>query len=984
MTPQDFVRKWRTSNLREDQASQTHFNDLCAMLGEPSPAEADPAGTWYCFEAGAKKTGGGDGWADVWKKGCFAWEYKGKHKDLNLAFAQLQRYAIALQNPPLLVVSDMDTIRVHTNFTNTVEEIHCITLDDLLKEESRRLLKAAFVDPEALKPGTTREQLTEEAAAEFANLAQSLHARGYEPRRVAHFINKVLFCLFAEDIGILPQRLFTRLLEASARRPERFHEMAQRLFAAMKDGGDFDLEVIEWFNGGLFADDEAFPLDREHVELLRRIARLDWSAVEPAIFGTLFERGLDPSKRSQLGAHYTDRGSIMRIVEPVVLEPLRTEWARVRAEVDELLDAPSDGNSATAVTPDIRLDWTLSREQVREMSRAMHRPSARAAVTKRIARAKEKCREFLYKLQNVRVLDPACGSGNFLYLALRGLKDLERQVLDEIEQLGLQPMMPAVGPQCVMGIEINPYAAELARITVWIGQIQWMLNNGFGLARNPILQSLDQISCRDALLDDDGNEAEWPPADFIVGNPPFLGDKKMISELGEQYASSLRRTYKGRVPGGADLVTYWYHKAWNAVAGGKAEAAGLVATNSIRGGQNRRVLDRICAEGEIFEAWSDEPWVVEGAAVRVSILCFSKKQQRRTVRLNGAEASAIHADLTGVTHEQKATNLTTVRPLPENAGVIFMGTTKVGAFDVDGTQAREWLTAPGNPNRCPNSDVIRPWANSMDVTRRWADKWIVDFGATRTEAEAELYEAPFEYVSRAVKPERMKNRRNSYARLWWLHGEPRPAMRQALAPLRRYIATPSVAKHRVFVFLNRIVLPDHQLFAICREDYTTFGILHSRFHEAWSLRLGTSLEDRPRYTPTTTFETFPFPDGLTPNVPAPLYANDARALAIATAAKKLDDLRESWLNPRDLILCVPEVVPGFPDRVMAKDEQAAAELRKRTLTNLYNARPMWLVHAHRDLDAAVARAYGWPENISEDDALRELSKLNCERARAFR
>jgi type II restriction/modification system DNA methylase subunit YeeA len=270
--------------------------------------------------------------------------------------------------------------------------------------------------------------------------------------------------------------------------------------------------------------------------------------------------------------------------------------------------------------------------------------------------------------------------------------------------------------------------------------------------------------------------------------------------------------------------------------------------------------------------------------------------------------------------------------------------------------------------------------NGMDVTRLPADKWIVDFGWHMDEEEAALFETPFSYIREKVKPEREKNNRETYRRFWWRHVESRQGMWAALAGRPRYIVTPTVAKHRLFVWLDVPVCPDHQLIVIARDDDTTFGILHSRFHEAWALRLGTSLEDRPRYTPSTTFETFPFPEGLTPNIPTCAYASDPRAVKIADAAKRLNELRKAWLNPPDLVKRVPEVVPGFPDRILPLDDAAAAILRKRTLTNLYNERSAWLANAHRDLDAAVAAAYGWPSDISEDDALARLFALNQSRA----
>jgi hypothetical protein len=327
-------------------------------------------------------------------------------------------------------------------------------------------------------------------------------------------------------------------------------------------------------------------------------------------------------------------------------------------------------------------------------------------------------------------------------------------------------------------------------------------------------------------------------------------------------------------------------------------------------------------------------------------------------------------------------NLTVAGRLFENNNVCFHGVKKIGSFDIDGASARGWLLAPVNANGKANSQVLMPVWNGADVMRRPNDRWIIDFGMGVSERDSSLFEAPFEYVKSVVWPERKGNRNSNLVREWWLLGGPRPALRRPMSQLERVIATPALSKHRVFVWIPKRVLPDAQLMVTTRDDDTTFGILHSRFHEAWSLRLGTSLEDRPRYTPTTTFETFPFPEGLTPNIPAKDYADDPRAIAIAKAAKRLDELRNAWLNPPDLIDIVPEVVPGYPDRILPKNDEAAAILKKRTLTNLYNQRPQWLADAHRDLDAAVAAAYGWPADISEEEALAKLLALNLARAGA--
>jgi type II restriction/modification system DNA methylase subunit YeeA len=476
-------------------------------------------------------------------------------------------------------------------------------------------------------------------------------------------------------------------------------------------------------------------------------------------------------------------------------------------------------------------------------------------------------------------------------------------------------------------------------------------------------------------------EAAWPEAEFIVGNPPFLGTKKLIGELGANYAETIRSIFDGRVSRFSDLVCWWFEKARAQIASGKAERAGLVATNSIRGGKNRIALERVATDLSIFEAWSDEPWVVEGAAVRVSIICFAETKEPKM--LDGTAVASINSDLTA------GTNLPLAKRLGENHGTSFVGTVKAGKFDVPGDLARSWLRAPINPNGRPNSDVVRPWYNTLDVVREQRDSWVVDFDET-PKMDAAFYGDPFQHVTREVKPKREKVRRKTYREHWWQFAEPCTAMKQAVARTgSRYVATPTVAKHRVFVWLASGIQADHQLVAIARDDDTVFGILHSRFHEAWSLRLGTSLEDRPRYTPTTTFETYPFPEGLTPNIPATSYADDPRAQRVAAAATTLDEKRRAWLNPANLVDIVPEIVPTaapgeapvkYPDRIVPKSDEAAAALKKRTLTKLYNERPQWLQDLHDTLDRAVAAAYGWPEDISTEAALERLLALNLERS----
>ena len=968
MQAQEFIRKWGPGGpaheLNERAGAQAHFIDLCRVLGVPEPADPDD----YCFERGVIKTGSAatrtDGYADVWKRGHFAWEYKAPGKNLDGALRQLMMYALPLESPPLLVVSDRLRIEVHTHFTGTPSERHAFLIEEMGRPDVQQRLRALWESPESYRPRRSNRDITEEAARTFAATADRLRASGVPAGDVSHFLTQCLFCFFAEDVGLLPARLFERLVGVDID-PGRMRVQLGKLFEAMREGGLFGVDAVPWFNGGLFASIAVPPLVEADVAALKAASALNWSAIDPSIFGTLFERGLDPSKRSQLGAHYTDPATILRLVEPVVQRPLLAEWQAHRAGIEKAL-----GRS-------------------RKHGDKAYRDAQAAFVG------------FLERLKGYRVLDPACGSGNFLYLALKCLKDIEHQVNLEAEALGLGRQHDVTGPHNVLGIELNEYAAELARVTVWIGELQWRIQRGYAFKTRPVLEPLDHIECRDAVLGADGAEAVWPRADAVVGNPPFVGDKKMRSELGDAYTEALRAAYKGRVPGGADLVCYWFERARGQIERGELLRAGLVATNSIRGGANRAVLDAIVDATRIFEAWSDEAWVNDGAAVRVSLVAMGHSPQAPV--LDGKAVERIPADLAD--HGGAVVDLTQARALATNRRCAFIGGMKKGLFDVPGSLAREWLQLP-NPNRQSNAVVLQPWLNGLDITRRPADNWIIDFGIDRSESDASLFELPFSHALHVVKPARDDVRNELERSRWWLHARPAPDLRSAVSSLKRFIATARVAKHRLFVWLEMPVIVDGQLVATARTDEATFGALHSRFHELWSLRLGTSLEDRPRYTPTTCFETFPFPAGLTPAdtahqrteaidggvlIPAGL-AEPVRshAEAIARAAQRLVALRDAWLNPPEWTERIPEVTPlgmdssPYPDRIVARPG-FEKEVAKRTLTNLYNQRPAWLAQAHEALDTAVAAAYGWRDytnTMPDDEILRRLLALNLARAGA--
>jgi type II restriction/modification system DNA methylase subunit YeeA len=813
MTAAEFKKKWARYQGKETSAYQGHFDDLCRLLGLPTPAEADPSGSdFFCFQKRVVKdaelfelheTPDSDpaerGFADVWKKGCFAWEYKGKKKNLDEAYKQLLRYRESLLNPPLLVVCDFERYLVKTNFNGTVQEVHEFTNDQIDRPENLRILRALFTDPDFLKPQRTTAQVTKDLAKQIAEVARSLQGRESveladaksrkevnvaqkKNLRIARFLNRIVFCFFAEDTGLLPKNLFTEIAKAGIDDPQLFAETLEKLFAVMATGGTFGKDKIRHFNGHLFEEATVFELTEPELRQLAGAGEADWQFIEPSIMGTLFERALDENQRAQLGAHYTSEADIKTLVEPVLMQPLRREWSELKGKLA---------------------------------------PACRKG--KGVAADRDRLAAFQKKLCSVTVLDPACGSGNFLYVSLHLLLSLEKEVVTFATQLGFS-LKPQVSVQQLKAIEINPYAFELAQVSVQIGYLQWRRDNGFDNDRTPVLQNLDGFQNEDALLvphfrnkarslkeaqagehaGDDAlkfyTERDWPEAEIIVGNPPFLGGSKLWEELGRHYQKELWKIYEGRVPGSADLCCYWFEKSRNQIELGQCKRAGLLATQGIRGGANREVLKRIREAGDIFFAESDRKWILGGAMVHVSMVGFDDGTQKER-SLDGAKVQQINANLTA------NSDTTEAKPLLSNYRISFQGSQKIGPFDIPVGTAIEWLTAP-NSHGHPNSDALRPSRNGIDLARRPRDGWMIDFGTEMSIEEAALYEQPFQYAVEFVKPERDKNNREAYRKYWWRHGEPRVAMRAALAPLERYFATPEVAKHAVFSWLQSGVLPD--------------------------------------------------------------------------------------------------------------------------------------------------------------------------------
>ena len=544
MHPQEFVAKWQNITFGEKQASQEMFLDICALVDHPTPVSLGNPEV-FTFEKWVP-----GGFADAYLEDHFGWEFKGSDSDLDGALNQLLRYQVHLKTPPLLIVSSFQTIRIQTNFPGMATERYDIPVSLLDQKEHLGKFKWAFHAPVEFRPNRTLDAATKETADLFFAIVQDMEEHVDDPEKLARYLNQIVFCLYAEDADLLPNGLFSRIVRQHNHDANTFDQAVRSLFDQMAkvDGGLFGADRVNYFNGDLFNSVDTVLFSDVALYHLDQAARKDWRNIEPSIFGTLFERALDASKRSQLGAHYTGAADIELVVEPVVMDPLRREWETAQQEVNALADT---GNEIAAR---VRLE------------------------------------AFQDRLASVKVLDPACGSGNFLYTALRSLLDLEKRVIDFNDARSWDEMIPRVQPNQMLGLEINPYATELARTALWIGYIQWHLANGIHYRRTPILTPMDTIRQTDAILANgdtyNPHEAEWPAAEFIIGNPPFLGSKRLRYELGDEYVDTLFQVYRGRVSAEADFVCYWFERARAGLEYGYSNRAGLLATQGIRGGAN--------------------------------------------------------------------------------------------------------------------------------------------------------------------------------------------------------------------------------------------------------------------------------------------------------------------------------------------------------------------------------------------------------------
>ena len=1086
----EFIARWERSGASERANYQLFLSELCDVLGvpRPEPSTSDDSQNAYvferavCFEATAGDSAASSGRIDLYKRGCFVLEAKqgaekpatatplsdaGRKARAGLkkgtaqrgtqawddamlrARGQADQYVRALPpsegRPPFLVVVDVGhSIELYSEFSCTGGTYvpfpdpvnHRIFLRHLERPDVRQRLQMVWTDPHGLDPSRRSARVTREIAEKLAQLANSLEGAGHEPHAVASFLMRCLFTMFAEDVWLLGKNSFRNLLESLRDTPEHFVPMVEELWEKMNTGGfstSLRLDIVQ-FNGGIFADSAALPLTRDQLLLLIEAAACDWRDVEPAIFGTLLERALNPVERHKLGAHYTPRAYVERLVLHTVMEPLRQEWTAVQAAAVQLAN----------------------------------QGKTRAAVTE--------LRSFHKSLCGLRILDPACGSVNFLYVAFEHLKRLEGEVFNTLEAMGERQLPLEMPGECVfpnqfLGIEVNPRAAAIAELVLWIGALQWHYRTrGSVRPPQPIIRNFHNIECRDAVLVWDATEpvlnpagqpvtrwdghttkphavtglevpdeaarapvlrylnagpAVWPDADFIIGNPPFIGNKRMRDNLGDGYVEALRSAHP-EIAGSSDFVMYWWEQAAELVRTGKVRRFGFVCTKSLTQDFNRRVLERhLDAESPLSLAYAipNHPWVdsADGAAVRIAMavgvpgkrpgllqtVSDEKPDTEGGYVVNFASRTGpIHADLT------IGADVSTISLLAANRDLSFMGCTPVGAgFLVTESQARHL-----GLGTCPGAEVhIRPFVNGKDLTDRPRCVWALDFFGMTCDEVRRAFPDAYQWIVDRVKPEREQNNDPGPRQRWWVFARPREDMRAAISRLSRYIATCRTAKHRVFQFLDASVLPDSKVVATASADAFILGVLSSAVHLVWALRVGSrhGIGNDPNYNNTVCFGAFPFP-----------AASAAQQPRIRDLAEQLDAhrKRQQALHPGLTLTGMYNVL----EKLRAIDAAAPPSRRSASASRARVAEPATLardaspegsgesgrpgggsgaapppptpsltakerqIHdqglvsvlkqLHDELDQAVFDAYGWPSTLSNEEILERLVALNRERA----
>jgi len=1050
-----FIDRWQKSEAAERANYQLFLSELCDFLAvpRPEPTRAEEHLNTYVFEKAVSihNLDGttSSGRIDLYKRAHFVLEAKqgsnppqlqsgpesselvlippparaarqrrgtavrgtsGWDEAMLNAYNQAERYAKALPAmegwPPFLVTVDVGhSIELFADFSLTGKaylpfpdaRTYRIPLGDLGNPKIRERLSLVWTDPHALNPARHAAKVTREVAAKLAVLARTLE-QTYPAKQVAEFLTRCIFTSFAEDVKLLPEKSWDNLL-CDLRDTDRvsvFPEMAKSLWDTMNAGGFSPIlraHVLK-FNGGLFESTEALPLTGNQLALLIDAADSDWAQVEPAIFGTLLERALDADERHQLGAHYTPRAYVERLVIPTIVEPLRADWADVIAAVSELV---AGGHVPDAI----------------DLLRDLHR-----------------------RLCETRVLDPACGSGNFLYVALEHLKRLEGEILESLATLGekqqaLEHTGLTVNPHQLLGIDINPRATSVADLVLWIGYLQWHFRTrGDSQPPIPVISNFHNIQCRDALMtwqrkvpavDEKGEpvtewdgrtvklnpitgrevpdetarrqmfefqgakEAEWPAAEFIIGNPPFIGGKDIRAEQEGGYVDALRKVYT-EVPDSADFVMYWWQRAAELARAGKVRRFGFITTNSLPQVFNRKVvaqnLNATKHPLSLLFAIPDHPWVkaapqVEAefsnqpisraAAVRIAMTVAARGEQEghlyRVVREGDTQTEGTEVELSEQTGKIFAdlrigVDVMGALPLRANDGLASRGVALHGAgFMVTRDQARQLGlgSVPGI------EEHILPYLNGKDITGRSRDLLVIDLhGLSEVDVRTRFPEV-YQWVRDHVKPERDQNNEPSRREFWWQFGRQHTELRAFLRGLPRYIATVETAKHRCFVLLPAGLRPDNMVVAIGLSDPFFLGVLSSNVHVTWALAAGGTLEDRPRYNKTRCFDPFPFPD-----------ATEAERQAIREIAERLDAhrKRQQQLHPAQTLTEMYNVL----EKLRANEELTPHD------RELYEAGLIGILRElHDELDRAVFAAYGWPETLAGDELLGRIVGLNAAR-----
>ena len=1055
-----FIERWEHSGAAERANYASFLAELCILLDlpRPDPSSPDNSQNTYVFErAITRRNPDGTtapGFIDLYRRGSFVWECKqgtnvpgesdnvpttgngktghGKRgtvafdKALERAFHQARGYITALPpeegRPPFLIVCDVGhTIDIYAEFTGTGGQYerfpdpvsHRITLPDLHRPEIRERLRQVWLDPHSLDPSKVAAAVTRDIAGRLAVLAKSLETDGHDPQIIAGFLQRSLFTMFAEDVGLLPEDGFKNLLARVKESPRGFPVLVSALWKEMATGTQYSallFKEIACFNGGLFENTTALPLSAAQLAMLTDAAATDWSAVEPSIFGTLLTRALDSRERHKLGAEYTPRAYVERLIRPTIIGPLRDEWDAVRVAAATLHEeADQAENQADQVAADAKAKMAAGASaEAKQLGAEAAR--LRKEAGKRDDAALQQVIDFHRQLCKLRILDPACGTANFLYVTMEHMKRLEAEVLELIAALGGDAGMEMHGfrvrPEQFIGLELNQQAVAIAQLVLWIGYFQWQRKttgkadtgdrpllpkdksifeqdavlaydartprrdpqsgeiltvwNGYTTKTHPVTgKEVPDESARRALFDyTNPRRAEWPQADYITGNPPFIGASRMRDALGDGYVEALRKVWKGDVPESADFVMFWWHKAAELVRDGKIKRFGFITTNSIHQTFNRRVIEPFlsAAKNPLHLAYAipDHPWIdsADGAAVRIAmtvaapgrsegILETVTSEQAREDGENEVSLSRSCGVLAA--NLQIGADLTSCGPLQANAKISCPGVKLHGSgFIVTNEEASQL----GLGTIAGIEQHIKGYRNGKDLTNRPRNVRVIDLFGLTEEATRDQHPTLYQHVLVHVKPERDQNNRDTYRKNWWVFGEPRRDFRPALDGLPRYIATVETSKHRFFTFLDRGILPDNKLIAIAIDDAFALGVLSSSIHITWSLAGGSWLGvgNDSVYVKTRCFDPFPFPT---------LEEGELKQ-RIRNIGERLDAHRkhQQVLHPGLTLTGIYNVLEKLRSGAAldAKDKAVHDEGLVSVLKQI-----------HDDLDAAVLEAYGWSD-----------------------